>query len=216
MRGIYAVAGAAVLGAALIGWVALAWAQPALSKLPAADGPPPEGSAPSGSASPSVAPSPSMPAPAAGGPSVAPPGSGPAALPPGAYRGLRPSGGEPAPASPGQPAPAAAGDPAPLGAGSAVSAPGSHGDDAQPTVTNDNTTGRQEPAVSLEWIGPPVAKMGQPADYTVVVRNACNIPVQQVMVRIRVPQGMQVGLTEPKAVSEGNVLMWELGTLMPR
>jgi uncharacterized repeat protein (TIGR01451 family) len=84
-----------------------------------------------------------------------------------------------------------------------------------PTVTNDNPTGRQEPAISMEWIGPPIAKVNQPADFTLVVRNACNIPVQQVMVRVRIPNGMTVGSTEPKAVSENNVLMWELGAMMP-
>src|SRR6185295_10857238 len=47
-------------------------------------------------------------------------------------------------------------------------------------------------------------------------RNVCNIAVQQTMVRVRLPQGVQIVGTEPKAVSEDNVLMWELGTLLPR
>src|SRR5262249_39445074 len=87
---------------------------------------------------------------------------------------------------------------------------------AEPTVTPDNPVGRQEPAVSLEWIAPPTAKVGQPGDYTLVVRNACNIPVQQVLVRVRIPNGLTIAATEPKAVSENNVLMWELGTLMAK
>jgi uncharacterized repeat protein (TIGR01451 family) len=70
--------------------------------------------------------------------------------------------------------------------------------------------------VSLEWVGPPTAKVGQPVEYSLVVRNACSIPVQQVMVRVRVPNGMSVAATEPRAVSEGNVLMWEFGALMPK
>src|SRR5207244_11351420 len=75
-----------------------------------------------------------------------------------------------------------------------------------PGQDEKNPTGRQEPAVSLEWIGPPVTKLGRPADYTSAVRNVCKVPVQQVMVRIRMPQGMAVALTEPKAIAEGNVL----------
>jgi uncharacterized repeat protein (TIGR01451 family) len=83
----------------------------------------------------------------------------------------------------------------------------------EPTVTPDNTTGRQEPAVSLEWVGAPTAKIGQSVDYSLVVRNSCNIPVQQVLVRVRLPNGLSCSATEPKAIAEGNVLVWELGTL---
>jgi uncharacterized repeat protein (TIGR01451 family) len=91
-------------------------------------------------------------------------------------------------------------------------------EDTDPSVgqSNDNPTGRQEPAMSLEWIGPPLAKVGRPADYTLAVRNVCNIAVQQVMVRVRIPAGMTVAASEPKAVQENNVLMWELGTMMPK
>src|SRR5205085_154140 len=66
-------------------------------------------------------------------------------------------------------------------------------------MSAENPTGRQEPALSLEWIGPPTARVGQPADYTLVVRNVCNIPVQQVLVRVRIPNGMAITATEPKA-----------------
>jgi uncharacterized repeat protein (TIGR01451 family) len=88
-------------------------------------------------------------------------------------------------------------------------------DDAAPG-DSDSLTGRQEPAVSLEWIGPNAAKVGQPADYSILVRNVCNIAVQQVLVRVRIPQGITVAGTEPKAVSEDNVLMWEVGTMLPK
>src|SRR5439155_25899831 len=66
----------------------------------------------------------------------------------------------------------------PLGAGAGA-------DDGAPGVNENNLTGRQEPAVSLEWIGPPAAKVGLPAEYTIAVRNVCNIAVQQVLVRVR-------------------------------
>lgn len=82
--------------------------------------------------------------------------------------------------------------------------------------TEDNPTSRQEPAVSLEWIGPAAAKIGQATDYSIAVRNVCSIPVQQVLVRVRLPQGVQATATEPRAVQEDNVLMWEFGTLLPK
>ena len=89
-------------------------------------------------------------------------------------------------------------------------------EDFGPGVTESNLTGRQEPAVSLEWVGPPAAKVGNPCDYTIVVRNVCNIAVQQVLVRVRLQQGVQIVATEPKAVTEDNVLMWEVGTMLPK
>ncbi len=75
---------------------------------------------------------------------------------------------------------------------------------------------RQEPAVSLEWVGPAVAKVSQPNSYALVVRNTCNIPVQQVLVRVRMPAGLTCADTEPKAITESNVLVWELGTLQSK
>jgi len=135
--------------------------------------------------------------------------------------------------SPGLASPVA---PAPLppgGVGTVVAPPASVPDMAAPSavtpvsagpeertpessVTPDNPLGRQEPAVSLEWIGPATAKVNQPCDYSLVVRNVCNIPVQQVIIRVRIPAGINVSATDPKGLTEGNVLMWELGTLMAK
>ncbi len=80
----------------------------------------------------------------------------------------------------------------------------------------DLPVGRQEPAVSLEWVGSPVAKIGAPSNYSLVVRNICNMPVQQVMVRVRIPAGLSVQGAEPRAANEGGILVWDLGTLMAR
>ena len=98
----------------------------------------------------------------------------------------------------------------------AGAAPANEEQPPESSVTPENTTGRQEPAISLEWVGAPTAKVGQPGGYSLVVRNACNIPVQQVLVRVRIPAGMTCTDTAPKAVSEGNVLVWELGTLQAK
>ena len=65
-------------------------------------------------------------------------------------------------------------------------------------------------------VGSAVAKVGQAADYSLVVRNICGIPVQGVTVRVRVPNGLSVQGTEPKASTEAGILVWELGTLMAK
>jgi uncharacterized repeat protein (TIGR01451 family) len=86
----------------------------------------------------------------------------------------------------------------------------------QSALASEDMSNRQEPAVSLQWVGPTAAKIHQPNIYSLVVRNTCTIPVQQVLVRVRVPANLSCGDTEPKAVTEGNVLVWELGTLEPK
>ncbi|MCE9530904.1 MAG: DUF11 domain-containing protein [Planctomycetes bacterium] len=71
-----------------------------------------------------------------------------------------------------------------------------------------------QPGVGLEWIGPTSLKVGQPADYTLVVRNTSTIPVQKVIVQVRVPTGVNIVNAEPKAENMDNVLVWELGNLL--
>jgi hypothetical protein len=85
-----------------------------------------------------------------------------------------------------------------------------------PAAPADGPPPRQEAAVTLEWVGPGSARTGQPVDYNLVVQNTSSIPVQEVMVRARVPKELSVAAAEPKAVVEDNVLMWELGVLTPK
>jgi uncharacterized repeat protein (TIGR01451 family) len=84
------------------------------------------------------------------------------------------------------------------------------------SVTAENPGGRQEPSVSIEWQGPAATKVGMPGDYALLVRNTSNIPVADVVVRVRVPAGLQVQGTEPKAGMENNVLVWDLGVLVAK
>jgi len=93
--------------------------------------------------------------------------------------------------------------------GQPVSTPTPPAEDAAP----ENPAGKQEPAVSIEWVGSPTAKVGQMADYGLLVRNTSSATVHQVTVRIRVPAGLQVHGTEPRASNDGGSLTWEVGTL---
>ena len=80
----------------------------------------------------------------------------------------------------------------------------------------EGLVGRQEPSVSLEWVGPPIAKVGQHADYSLVIRNLSNIPVQKVTAMVRLPGGLNLQASEPKAIVDGSILVWDLGTLVPK
>ncbi len=132
---------------------------------------------------------------------------------------LPPGASEPKPAPfsliPGYPAPTKNATPD-LGAASKGSTPETVVTDDAQGQSNDNPTGRQEPSVSLEWIGPPTAKLGQPVTYQIIVKNTSAIPVQNVTVRNRIPGGVTVQATEPRAINELNTLIWDVGTLQPR
>jgi uncharacterized repeat protein (TIGR01451 family) len=84
------------------------------------------------------------------------------------------------------------------------------------TATPDNPSGRLEPSVMIEWQGPSAAKVGQAGDYSLIVRNTSGTPVHDVIVRVRIPAGLQVQSTEPRAGMENNVLVWDLGVLVAR
>jgi uncharacterized repeat protein (TIGR01451 family) len=80
----------------------------------------------------------------------------------------------------------------------------------------ENTTSRSEPAISLEWIGPATAKVGQAVTYQLIVKNISLNPVQQVMVHATIPAGATVNAAEPKGKVDGNTMSWEMGTMEPR
>ncbi len=84
-----------------------------------------------------------------------------------------------------------------------------------PAPTLENPTNRQEPAVSLEWVGPATARLNQNTVYQIIAKNINTAPVQNVIVRYRIPVGVQITGMEPKALNEGSLLTWDLGTLMP-
>jgi uncharacterized repeat protein (TIGR01451 family) len=209
MRRFTAFAGATMMTVALASWGAMAWAQPQLGKLPPNEpqliDPNPQSATPAGE--------PKLPGARVAEPRFPDPEprvrDAKSAVPTAQPFSARP--GTPVGRPEGQPVAAPAANPV-----NQAVAIEERGGEPAPGPSKGNPTGRQEPAVALEWIGPITAKVGQPQDYTIAVRNACNIPVQQVMVRVRVPAGMTVPATEPKAVQQDNVLMWELGTLQPQ
>jgi uncharacterized repeat protein (TIGR01451 family) len=82
--------------------------------------------------------------------------------------------------------------------------------------SQDVPSGRQEPSVSLEWIGPAALRLGQAANYQIVVRNVSPGQVHQVVVRSKIPGGVVVKSTEPRGTQDAGHLVWELGTMQSR
>lgn len=75
--------------------------------------------------------------------------------------------------------------------------------------------GKQQPAVSVEWVGPTAIRIHQPMRCQLVVRNVSTAPAQNVIVRHRLAAGMDLKECEPLANNENGELVWQLGTLAP-
>jgi uncharacterized repeat protein (TIGR01451 family) len=83
-------------------------------------------------------------------------------------------------------------------------------------VSLDVQPGRQQPAVSIEWIGPAAVRVNQPMTCQFLVRNTSPSTVQNVVVRHRLSQGTICKASEPIAANEAGELVWHLGTLAPQ
>jgi hypothetical protein len=93
-------------------------------------------------------------------------------------------------------------------------------DPAAPTppgvkAENKVEVGRQQPAVSLEWIGPPQIRIKQPMPCQIVVRNTSATAVHNVIVRHKLTQGVVCKNAEPTPAQDKDELAWNIGTLTP-
>jgi uncharacterized repeat protein (TIGR01451 family) len=77
-------------------------------------------------------------------------------------------------------------------------------------------TGRQESLVTVDWVGPSATQVGQRTDCTLVVRNTSHVTVHRVQVNLKLAPGLTAPLSRPTASTESDVLVWQLGTLLPR
>jgi uncharacterized repeat protein (TIGR01451 family) len=78
---------------------------------------------------------------------------------------------------------------------------------------NEVRIGRQEPAVSIEWSGPPMVRLNQPMTCQLFVKNTCGVAVNNVVVRHRPSQGVTYRASEPQPSVDQGDLLWSLGTL---
>jgi uncharacterized repeat protein (TIGR01451 family) len=75
--------------------------------------------------------------------------------------------------------------------------------------------GRQEPSVSIEWIGPAMTRLNQPTACQLVVRNTSGFAVQNVVVRHRPSLGVACKASDPQPAVDQGEFVWSLGTLAP-
>ena len=71
----------------------------------------------------------------------------------------------------------------------------------------------QQPAVSIEWIGPEKLRLKSPAEYQLQVKNVTTQEVQNVVVLFRIPDGVRVEAVTPEASSSDGLLSWPVGAL---
>ena len=74
---------------------------------------------------------------------------------------------------------------------------------------------KQEPIVSVEWVGAATAQLNQPLACQILVRNSGPVPVHSVLVRHRLSPGVTCRRIEPPATTERDELVWTVGTLQP-
>ncbi len=82
------------------------------------------------------------------------------------------------------------------------------------TVSNvamDVAPGKQQAAVTIEWVGASTIRINQPLACQIIVRNTSTTPVQNVIVRHRLGQGVTCKASEPAAANDLGELVWNLG-----
>jgi uncharacterized repeat protein (TIGR01451 family) len=75
--------------------------------------------------------------------------------------------------------------------------------------------GKQDSLVTVDWSGPALAQVGETVDYALLIKNTSSLAVHKVQANVRLPAGMVAKSTKPEAATEGEVLVWQLGSLLP-
>jgi uncharacterized repeat protein (TIGR01451 family) len=87
---------------------------------------------------------------------------------------------------------------------------------ATPTPGERHLEGPQQPSIALEKVSPSEIQVGKPATFELYVRNAGQVPAQNVVVTDHVPAGTQlIDARPPPQQSSDGSLVWNIGTLQP-
>jgi len=73
--------------------------------------------------------------------------------------------------------------------------------------------GVQKPALMIQKFAPPEIQVGKAAKFAIQVRNVGGQTADSVVIRDEIPAGTKLVNTTPKAVCDGNILTWDLGSL---
>ena len=89
----------------------------------------------------------------------------------------------------------------------------STGPERTPVAPLPQIQATQRPHLTIDKVAPPSAVLGQPMVFQIIVRNPGPAPAQQVVVEDRIPDGLKISGSIPRAELAGNTLIWRLGTL---
>lgn len=73
--------------------------------------------------------------------------------------------------------------------------------------------GAQTPSVIIQKRAPAEVKVGKPAAFVISVRNVGAVEALDVEVHDRIPAGMRLADASPPPVIQGNLLMWQIGSM---
>jgi uncharacterized repeat protein (TIGR01451 family) len=83
------------------------------------------------------------------------------------------------------------------------------------SATDTPSAPKQDPAVSVAWVGETTARLNRPLACQIVVRNRGQAAVHSVLVRHGLAPGTTCTHTDPPAATERDELIWTVGTLQP-
>lgn len=81
-------------------------------------------------------------------------------------------------------------------------------------TTGDSRPNRQDPSISVEFVGTGMARFNHPTNYQILVRNNGSATVEHVTVKPNMPEGAVIKSSEPALPISGEP-MWKIGTLAP-
>jgi uncharacterized repeat protein (TIGR01451 family) len=73
--------------------------------------------------------------------------------------------------------------------------------------------GAQTPSVIIQKRAPAEVKVGKPASFVIQVQNVGTVEALDVLVHDRVPAGMRLVDASPAPLQQGNLLVWQLGSM---
>jgi len=95
-----------------------------------------------------------------------------------------------------------------------VAAAGEFAVESEPSAVSRTYPSRD--VIQLEKTTPKDVQLGAVFDYSIKVTNLTDMPVEDVVVMERIPNGFNFTSASPAATKNGSMLAWELGTLAPK
>jgi uncharacterized repeat protein (TIGR01451 family) len=83
------------------------------------------------------------------------------------------------------------------------------------TTVAGESRGKQDPAVSVEWLSPPSIRVNNILPCQILVKNTGQVALHDVVVKHKLGAGVVCRQSEPPAFNDNGELVWTIGALQP-